>query len=172
MKVDAKLNYLRISPRKVRLVADLIRGRRVSEAENRLSFTTKKATKPLGKLLNSAIANAEHNFDLNKDNLYISEIRVDQGPTLKRWRPRARGATNQIQKKTSHVTIVLEEIEPGSEIKTGKKGKINIVQKKEKPKEDIDDGRKEKGTKPPKKGDKTKKEQKGKGGNIFRRKSI
>ncbi len=169
MKVDAKLNYLRISPRKVRLVADLIRGRKVSEAKGRLQFTTKKATKPVGKLLDSAIANAEHNFDLDENNLYISEITVDQGPTLKRWRPRARGATNQIQKKTSHVTIVLEELEPGKEIKTGKKGKIKKVKKKEKPKEEIS-AKKDKGKKPEK--DKTKKEQKQKGKNIFRRKSI
>ncbi len=170
MKVDAKLNYLRISPRKVRLVADLIRGRRVDEAEGRLKFTNKKATKPVSKLLNSAIANAEHNFDLDRDNLYISEIKVDQGPTLKRWRPRARGATNQIQKKTSHITIVLEEIEPGSEIKTGKKGKIKIVKKREKPKESSTVKKSKDGKKAGR--DKSKKEQKQKGKNIFRRKSI
>ena len=169
MKVDAKLNYLRISPRKVRLVADLIRGRRVSEAENRLQFTSKRATKPMAKLLKSAVSNAEHNFDLKKDNLYISEIRVDEGPTLKRWRPRARGATNQIQKKTSHITIVLEEVEPGQEIKTGKKGKIEIVQKSEKPKTEVkSDGKGQK----PDKGDTPKKEQKQKGNKIFRRKSV
>lgn len=170
MKVDAKLNYLRISPRKVRLVADLIRGRKVSEAKGRLQFTTKRATKPVGKLLDSAIANAEHNFDLDRNNLYISKITVDQGPTLKRWRPRARGATNQIQKKTSHVTIVLEELEPGKEIKTGKKGKIKKVQKKEKPKEQLSGKKSKDGKKTDK--DKTKKEQKQKGKNIFRRKSI
>ncbi len=169
MKVDAKLNYLRISPRKVRLVADLVRGRRVSEAEGRLQFTNKRATKPVGKLLKSAIANAEHNFDLKKENLYISEIKVDGGPTLKRWRPRARGATNQIQKKTSHVTIVLEEIDPGQEIKTGKKGKIKKIQKKEKPKTEIKSDNK--GQKPSK-GDGPKKEQKQKGNKIFRRKSV
>ena len=169
MKVDAKLNYLRISPRKVRLVADLVRGRRVSEAEGRLQFADKKATKPVGKLLKSAVSNAEHNFDLKKENLYISEIKVDEGPTLKRWRPRARGATNQIQKKTSHVTIVLEEIEPGEEIKTGKKGKIEIVKKKEKPKSEVKSN--EKGQKP-EKGDGPKKEQKQKGNKIFRRKSV
>lgn len=168
MKVDAKLNYLRISPRKVRLVADLIRGRRVAEAENRLHFTSKRATKPVSKLLKSAVANAEHNFDLDKNNLYVSEITVDQGPTLKRWRPRARGATNQIQKKTAHVTIVLEEIEAGSEIKTGKKGKIEIVKKKEKPKSEVKSDKKGKGPKQ----DKSKKEQKQKGNKIFRRKSI
>ncbi len=171
MKVDAKLNYLRISPRKVRLVADLVRGRKVNEAENRLKFTTKKATKPVGKLLKSAIANAEHNFDLNKNNLYISEIRVDEGPTLKRWRPRARGATNEIQKKTSHLTIVLDELEPGKEIRTGKKGKIKKVKKKEKPKEDSDLKKKEKKVSSKDK-KKEQRKQKGKGEEIFRRKSI
>ncbi len=170
MKVDAKLNHLRIAPRKVRLVVDLIRGRKVSEAEDRLKFTSKRAVKPVMKLLKSAIANAEHNFDLIADNLYISEIRVDQGPTLKRWRPRARGATNQIQKKTSHITIVLDEIEPGQEIKTGKKGKIEKIKRKEKPKENVDSI--DKSGQKPKQGKSSKKEQRGKGKNIFRRKSI
>jgi large subunit ribosomal protein L22 len=171
MKVDAKLNYLRIAPRKVRLVVDLIRGRKVSEAEDRLKFVKKRAAKPVDKLLKSAIANAEHNFDLKKDNLYISEIKVDQGPTLKRWRARARGAANEIQKKTSHITIVLDEIEAGKEIKTGKKGKIKIVKKKEKPKTDISDTKKEKKGKD-KETSKVKKDQKQKNKNIFRRKSI
>ncbi len=170
MKVDAKLNYLRIAPRKVRLVADSIRGRKVNEAEYRLRFTPKRASGPVSKLLNSAIANAEHNFDLKKDNLYISEIRVDEGPTLKRWRPRARGAANQIQKKTSHITIVLEEIEPGEEIKTGKKGKIKKIKKQEKPKEDVQKDKDK--TSKPAKDEKPIKDQKGKGKNIFRRKSI
>lgn len=169
MKVDAKLNYLRIAPRKVRLVVDLVRGRRVSEAEDRLYFVKKKASKPVGKLLKSAIANAEHNFDLKKDNLYISKITVDEGPTLKRWRPRARGAANEIQKKTSHITIVLDEVEPGEEIKTGKKGKIKKIQKKEKPTEDISDQKKkEKKTA----SDSKVKKEKQKGNKIFRRKSI
>ncbi len=169
MKVDAKLNHLRMSPVKVRLVADLVRGRRVDEAENRLKFAPKKATKPIGKLLKSAIANAEHNFDLDKSNLYISEIRVDEGPTLKRWRPRARGATDQIQKKTSHITIVLDELEAGKEIKTGKKGKIKRIKKKERPKEEADLKKSKKGSSEK---DMSKKEQKGKGKDIFRRKSI
>ncbi len=171
MKVDAKLNYLRIAPRKVRLVVDLIRGRKVSEAEDRLRFVKKRAAKPVSKLLKSVIANAEHNFDLKKDNLYISEIKVDEGPTLKRWRARARGAANEIQKKTSHITIVLDEIEAGKEIKTGKKGKIKIVKKKEKPKTDISESKKGKKVKD-KESSKVKKDQKQKSKNIFRRKSI
>lgn len=170
MKVDAKLNYLRVAPRKVRLVADLVRGRSVFEAEDRLNFVHKKASKPVAKLLNSAVANAEHNFKLKKNNLYISEIKVDQGPTLKRWRARARGAANEIQKKTSHITIVLDELESDEEIKIGKKGKIKIIKKKEKPTEEISD-QGQKGKKPTK-DSKVKKDQKQKGNKIFRRKSI
>jgi len=110
MSVIAKLHYLRIAPRKVRLVADLIRGKTVEEAQTILNFIVKKAAQPLLKLLKSAIANAKHNFQLKQDNLYISKIMVDEGPKYKRWMPRARGMVSPIQKKTSHITIVLEEI--------------------------------------------------------------
>jgi large subunit ribosomal protein L22 len=110
MKVKAYLRYLRIAPRKVRLVADLIRGKRVKEAKNTLTFCRKKAALPLLKLLNSAIANAKHNFKLDEDNLFISEILVNEGPRLKRIFPRSRGRADIIQKKTSHVSIFLEEI--------------------------------------------------------------
>jgi large subunit ribosomal protein L22 len=111
MEVTAKLNYLRIAPRKVRLVADLIRGKRVEEAQRILNFTRKKAAQPLRKLLNSAIANAKHNFQLKAENLWISKLLVNEGPKLKRWRARARGRAFEIQKKTSHITIVLKELE-------------------------------------------------------------
>ena len=111
MPVTAKLRYLRIAPRKVRLVADLIRGKTAEEAQDILSFATKRAARPLLKLLNSAIASAVHDFHLEKSNLYISKILVNEGPKLKRWRARARGQAFEIQKKTSHVTIVLKEIE-------------------------------------------------------------
>lgn len=110
MLVTAKLRYLRIAPRKVRLVADLIRGKTVEEAQTILNFTTKKAAGPLLKLLRQAIANAKHNFQLEEENLYIAKITVDEGPKYKRWMPRARGQVSEIQKKTSHITIVLDEI--------------------------------------------------------------
>jgi len=103
MSVVAKLCYLRIAPRKVRLVADLIRGKSVEEAQTILNFTVKKASQPLLKLLNSAISNAKNNFQLETSNLFISKITVDEGPKYKRWRPRSRGQIYQIQKKTSHV---------------------------------------------------------------------
>lgn len=111
VEVVAKLRRLRIAPRKVRLVADLIRGKKVDEAINILTFLNKKAAKPVLKLLKSAIANAEHNFKLKKDNLFISKITVDEGPKFKRWMPRARGRADLILKRTSHITLVLSEKE-------------------------------------------------------------
>jgi large subunit ribosomal protein L22 len=110
MQVKVKLKYLRIAPRKVRIVADLISGKPVKEAKSILQFTIKKAAKPLLKLLDSAIANAKHNFNLQENNLYISKILVNEGPKIKRVMPRARGHADTIQKKTSHVTMVLDEI--------------------------------------------------------------
>jgi large subunit ribosomal protein L22 len=111
MAVTAKLSYLRIAPRKVRLVADLIRGKKVSHALNLLEFLPKKSSLPILKLLKQAIANAKNNFQMDESNLYISKILVDEGPKLKRWMPRARGEAHEIQKRTSHITLFLEEIE-------------------------------------------------------------
>lgn len=110
MSVIAKLNHLRIAPRKVRLVADLIRGKKVEEAKNILNFTIKRAAKPINKLLKSALDNAKNTFQLESSNLYIQKITVDEGPKYKRWRARARGQSFRINKRTSHVIIVLEEI--------------------------------------------------------------
>lgn len=101
--MKAQLRYLRISPRKIRLVADLIRGKDVKQAEHILSFTPKRSTQPITKLLKSAVSNSN-----NQEGLYISEIKVDQGPTLKRWRARAFGRTAEIKKRTSHISIKLE----------------------------------------------------------------
>lgn len=109
MAISAKIKYLRISPRKVRLVADLIRNKPVGEAQAILKFTAKKASKPLLKLLDSSIANAKNNFKKDISTLYISSIKVDGGPILKRTMPRSRGTAFAIQKKTSHITIVLGE---------------------------------------------------------------
>lgn len=105
--VTARLRYLRIAPRKVRMVADIIRGKSVEEAQNILNFTVKKSVNPLGKLLNSAIASARNNFQLDPSSLYISKITIDEGPKYKRFMPRARGQAYEIQKKTSHITLVL-----------------------------------------------------------------
>lgn len=127
IKPTAKLSYLRIAPRKVRLVADLIRGKTVEEAQTILNFTIKKSVKPILKLIKSAIANAKNNFQMNPENLYISKIMVDEGPKLKRMRPRARGQAYRIEKKTSHITIYLDEIK--SDKKIGEKIDENNKQK-------------------------------------------
>ncbi len=110
--ITSKLRYLRISPRKVRLVTDLIKGLSVIEAEKQLKFLTKKATQPILKLLNSAVANAKNNANLVKENLYIGKVVVENGPMLKRWRPRAMGRAAPIMKRTSHITLILNEKEP------------------------------------------------------------
>lgn len=108
MEIKANLKYLRVSPRKVRLVADLMRGKSVVEAEAVLRFLKKRASQPLYKLLKSAVANAKHNFNAEKENLKIKSIRVDQGPTLKRFMPRARGMAASIKKRSSHISLILE----------------------------------------------------------------
>lgn len=112
MKSIAHLRHLRIAPRKVRMVADLVRGKPVEQAQRTLLFAVKKGTHPLLKLLNSAVANAKQKFQGEASNLYIAKLLVNEGPKLKRFRPRARGQTYPIQRKTSHITIVLEEREP------------------------------------------------------------
>ena len=91
MKITAKLNYLRIAPRKMRLLVDLIRGEKIEKAITLLDFSIKKGSNPLKKVLEQAVANAENNFQLEKSSLYISKITIDEGPKLKRWRARARG---------------------------------------------------------------------------------
>ncbi len=105
----ATLKYARISSRKVKIVADLIRGKDVDEALAIVKFTQKSASEIIEKLLNSAIANAENNHDMSRENLYIAEIYANQGPTLKRIRPAAKGSAVRIRKRTSHITIVLRE---------------------------------------------------------------
>ncbi|NIN35093.1 MAG: 50S ribosomal protein L22 [Gammaproteobacteria bacterium] len=109
MSTSAKLRYARISPRKTRLVADLIRGKRVDKALDILSFSNKKPAFVIKKVLESAIANAEHNDGADIDELRISRISVDQGPTLKRLRPRARGRADRLLKPTSHITITVSD---------------------------------------------------------------
>ncbi|MDL2225161.1 50S ribosomal protein L22 [Eubacteriales bacterium OttesenSCG-928-M02] len=107
----AVAKYVRISPRKVRYVVDMVRGKSVEEAEAILLYTPHGASEPVGKLVKSAAANAENNMDIPKDSLYIAEIYVDQGPTLKRYRPRAQGRATRILKRTSHITVVLDQIQ-------------------------------------------------------------
>ena len=113
MESKAVLKLARVSPRKARLVADLVRGREVGEALEVLTFTRKKSAKMIKTLIESAVANAENkagrdNTSIDIDDLFIKTIFVDQGPTLRRFRPRARGMATPIQKKTSHITVVLD----------------------------------------------------------------
>ena len=110
MESRAVARYIRISPRKVRLIMDQIRGKRIEEALNQLSFAPQKGAFVLKKLINSAVANAEQNFEMDVDKLYIKRVYADEGPTLKRFRPRAMGRATRIRKRTSHLTVVLDEI--------------------------------------------------------------
>jgi len=109
VEAKATAKYVRIAPRKVRVVMDLIRGKNVQDAFAILKFTPKVGAEAIEKVLKSAVANAENNFDMNEDNLYVSEAYVDQGPTLKRIHPRSRGQAFKILKRTSHITVVVAE---------------------------------------------------------------
>ena len=109
MEAKAYLRYVRISPRKVQIVCDLIRGKDVQTAMAILMQTPKAASEPMLKLLKSAIANAENNNGMSAENLYIAECYANKGPTMKRIRPRAQGRAYRIEKRMSHITIVLDE---------------------------------------------------------------
>lgn len=106
----AHARYIRISPSKVRVVLDTIRGKSVNEALSILEATPKAASKPLIKLINSAVANAEHNLDIPRVDLYVAEAYAGDGPILKRIMPRARGRAYRINKRTSHITVVLDTV--------------------------------------------------------------
>lgn len=109
MEAKAHLRYIRISPRKVKIVLDLIRGKDTASAMGILKNTPKSASEYLVKLLKSACANAENNLSMDPANLYVSECFVCPGPTLKRIRPRAKGSADRIMKRTSHITIAVKE---------------------------------------------------------------
>ena len=111
MEATAKVTFVRIAPRKVKIVLDLIRNQPVDKAMAILKHTPKAACEVLEKLLKSAIANAENNNGMNAENLYIAEAYANKGPTMKRIRPRAQGRAYRINKKTSHITMVLKEAE-------------------------------------------------------------
>ena len=111
MEAKAVAHYIRVSPLKARQVADLIRGKAIKEAIGILKYTNKKSAPLIDKVLKSAVANAEHNFDMNSDDLYVSQIMIDVGPTLKRMQPRAYGRADVRRHRTSHITVVLRERE-------------------------------------------------------------
>ncbi len=109
LEARAELKYARISSRKVKIVADLLRGKNVDEALAIVKFTPKASSEIIERLLKSAIANAENNHNMDHSKLYVAEIYANQGPTLKRIRPAAKGSAVRIRKRTSHITIVLRE---------------------------------------------------------------
>jgi len=135
MKITSRAKHLHVSPQKCRLVVDLIRGIDVEKASVQLRSLRKKASLPILKLLNSAIATAEHNHDMEKSNLYISKMFVDSGTTMKRWKPRAFGRANPIIKRTSHITLILDERVAGKKrvkkVVKGKDLKDKVDSKKE-----------------------------------------
>ncbi|MFA6190213.1 MAG: 50S ribosomal protein L22 [Candidatus Staskawiczbacteria bacterium] len=138
MDIKVKLSNLRTAPRKVRQVIDLVRGKRVQEAQSILLFTVNKSARQVLKLLNSAIATAKNDLHLDESNLFISKITVDEGPKLKRWHPMSRGRAYPIIKRSSHIALVLSEKSPTiketkiketTEVKTIKKAVVKKVKK-------------------------------------------
>lgn len=109
METSAVAKFVRISPRKIRLIMDQVRGKRVDEALNMLSFAPQKGALILKKLIDSAVANAEQNSGVDVDALFVKRVYADEGPTLKRFRPRAQGRATRIRKRSSHLTVVLDE---------------------------------------------------------------
>lgn len=120
METRATAKFVKMSPRKVRLVADLVRGLKADKALDQLKFQSKLAAKPVSKLIKSGMANAVNNYDLDEDNLFVKEIKVDEGPTVKRWLPRAHGRATTIRKRMSHITLTIGEIKD-SGVKEAKK---------------------------------------------------
>lgn len=133
MQITAKLNNLRMSSRKVRLAANLVKGLSAKEAKAQLQFMNKKAAKIILKLLNSGTSNAKHNFNLDENNLFIEKLIVEAGPSLKRWLPRAMGRATPILKRTSAVSLVLSEVIPTTKSAAPKKAKPVKERETEKP---------------------------------------
>jgi large subunit ribosomal protein L22 len=109
MDVKAKLSYARVGEQKARLVADLVRGKDVSEAIKTLTFLNKKSAVMIKKLIESAVANADYKKTMDLDKLYVKTLTVDQGPVMKRFRPRAQGRASGVRKRMSHINVVLDE---------------------------------------------------------------
>lgn len=130
METKAKLRHLRIAPRKVRLLIGLVRGMKVQEAIAQMQFSQKDAARPVRKLIESAVANAQHNHDMDPESLIIKTAFVDEGKTLKRWTPRAMGRATPIRKRCSHITIVLEGdvIEKKKKVKKEEINKTEVVE--------------------------------------------
>lgn len=119
MEIKVKNKFIKMSSKKLRLVANLIRGLETNNALNQLKFVNKRAAEPIAKLLKSAIASAEHDYEFDKNNLFVKEIRIDEGGMLKRWTPKAHGSATPLRKRISHITIVISELKDSG--KTGAK---------------------------------------------------
>jgi len=119
----ARARYVRVTPMKARRVVDLIRGLPAGDAQAVLRFAPQAASEPVGKVLDSAIANAEHNQELDRATLWVSEAYVDEGPTLKRFRPRAQGRSYRINKRTSHITVVVQSRQAAAPARSAAKGR-------------------------------------------------
>ncbi len=130
MEVKVTLSNLRTAPRKVRLVVDLVRGKKVAEARSLLEFAVKKSSEPVLKLLNSAIASAVNDLKLKEADLFVSKITVDEGPKLKRSHPMSRGRAYPILKRTSHINLTVSELPKLAEVKTESSEKTEEVQVK------------------------------------------
>ncbi|MCI0687310.1 MAG: 50S ribosomal protein L22 [Sporichthyaceae bacterium] len=128
MEARAQARYVRVTPMKARRVVDLIRGLPAAEAQAVLRFAPQAASEPVGKVLASAVANAEHNEQLDPATLVVAEAYVDEGPTLKRFRPRAQGRAYRIRKRTSHITVVVQS-RPTATAQTGSSAKAGAVKK-------------------------------------------
>ena len=181
MQVRARLKNFRMSYKKARLVADLVRGMQTAKAVDQLNNINNKLSEPLAKLINSSISNSVHNFGLDKKNLYIQEIKVDEGQVLKRWRPRAHGRAYKIFKRSCHIELILNEVEEGKGRTKIEKKEVKTVSYKEL-KKAMDDADKALSKKPGKKNNKSNVQKSdSKKGNVkkdgvvskmFRRKSI
>lgn len=180
MQVSARLKNFRMSAKKARLTADMVRGKSTNEAKSQLKYLPGKLSEPLFKLIESAIANASHNHGLDKNNLFIEKITIDDGPALQRWRPRAHGRAYPILKRSCHIEVVINEIEEGKNRRTVEKQEVKTVtyeelKKATKEAEKILAGQRKRLKKEEKK-DEVRKGPDAKGGGalskIFRRKSI
>lgn len=175
MDIKAKVKNIRISPRKTRLVVDVVRGMQVEKALGQLQFMNKRAAKPVMKLVKSAIANATNNYELEESNLFVKTIKVDEGMTIKRWLPRARGRATPLRKRSCHIDLVLGEVVDSGK-KKAKQQKIDAPVKLDaKSPEKTADTKEDKGAKSKAKADS--KNMKGQGtaqkksAGMFRRKS-
>ena len=144
-EVKAFARYIHVSPRKLRLVADLVRKTRVEDALEQLRYSSKKAATPIAKVINSAIANAIHNHNFKKEDLFVKAITIDGGPAYKRMEPRAQGRGFIVRKRTSHINVILESKEQGKSKRRRSifnlRGRVATSESANKPNDEIEEGK-------------------------------